>query len=85
MKPAPHRIAADRRRVRPAWPLPAGAVGIARQRRGHRRPRRGRRAAVRCAALRRRCTVVADDGVALHVEVDEPADFGGAPGAPTTT
>jgi pimeloyl-ACP methyl ester carboxylesterase len=56
----------------------AGAVGIARQNRVI-----GNRAAgeaVEFGALHSaRRVVVADDGVDLHVEVDEPADFGGIP------
>ncbi len=58
----------------------AGAVGIARQNRiignraaGERVPFGELHSAPR--------VVVTDDAVDLHVEIDEPADFGGAPGA----
>ena len=56
----------------------AGAVGIARQNRVI-----GNRAAGEAVAFGELHSppqvVVADDGVALHVEIDEPADFGGRP------
>lgn len=58
----------------------AGAVGIARQNRII-----GNRAAGEHVAFGElhsaRRVVVTDDAVDLHVEIDEPADFGGAPSA----
>ena len=56
----------------------AGAVGIARQNRVIGNRAAGERVAfgeLHSAPL----VVVADDAVDLHVEIDEPADFGGAP------
>lgn len=56
----------------------AGAVGIARQNRVIGNRAAGERVAFGELHSARR-VVVADDAVDLHVEIDEPADFGGAP------
>ena len=62
----------------------AGAAGIVRQSRVIGRRGAGERVAfgeLRSAPL----VVVADDALDLHVEIDEPADFGGRARPPTTT